>query len=492
MIKYRKCSKRGKIKPMDIQAIILAAGKGSRMHSDYPKVLHSLAEKPLINHVLDTCEKVGVNRANVVLGYGASQVKNHLRASSLTIPLSFSLQKEQLGTGDAVKTALHSMDDHNVDEHSISLILYGDVPLIHHKSLKALLKQQALTFKGLTLMTCSLLNPKGYGRILRNKKNNNVFGIIEDKDASLEEKKINEVNTGILCCQTQHLKQWIAQLKNNNAQNEYYLTDIIALAVNSGIKITTIHPNYLFEVEGVNTLKQLANLERTWQRHLADQLMDRGVTLRDPNRFDLRGQLIHESGVIIDTNCLLEGTVVLGKNVKIDSHVSLKNTTVGENTHIKTNTIIEDSVIGKNVSVGPFARLRPKTFLDDSSHVGNFVEMKATSLGKGSKAGHLSYLGNACIGKKVNIGAGTITCNYDGVNKYETIIQDGVFVGSNTQLIAPITVGKNATIGAGSTLVKNVDNDVLCLSRVKQIQMSHWTRPVKKKDKNKDPIKNES
>ncbi|PHS20543.1 MAG: UDP-N-acetylglucosamine diphosphorylase/glucosamine-1-phosphate N-acetyltransferase [Kangiella sp.] len=462
---------------MEIQTIILAAGKGSRMKSDLPKVVHQLAGKPLVQHVIDSCQLMGATHAHLVVGHGADLVKHSVKGGAVEgkhIELSFSLQEEQLGTGHAVKMAFDNLKD-----DSPTLILYGDVPLIHHETLAELVDVYNNNPTGIALMTCDLDDPTGYGRIVRN-DNGEVTGIVEHKDSTEAQKSINEINTGILCCNSTSLKDWIGRLKNDNAQGEFYLTDIIAMAVDDGNKVETAQPNNLYEIEGINTLKQLADLERVWQRTLADQLMDKGVTLRDPNRFDLRGKLTCEAGVIIDINCIIEGDVVLKKNVRIDSNVTLINSTIGENSHVKANTIIEDSLVESNCGVGPFARIRPGTHLHNKAQVGNFVEIKKVTLGEGSKAGHLSYLGDAEIGKNVNIGAGTITCNYDGANKHKTIIKDGAFIGSDSQLVAPIIIGANVTIGAGTTVASDVNDNALCISRVKQKHIDGWNRPVKK------------
>ncbi len=458
---------------MDIQTIILAAGKGSRMKSDLPKVLHHLAGKPLVQHVVDSCQSMGATHCHLVVGHGSELVKKAVVGDK--IALSFAEQTEQLGTGHAVKMALGGLSD-----NSSTLILYGDVPLIHHDTLAQLVALHEENPTGIALMTCFFDDPTGYGRIVRDSEGK-VTGIIEHKDASDKQKTIQEINTGILCCNSNQLKDWISRLNNNNAQGEYYLTDIIAMAVNDGQLVETAQPVNLYEIEGINTLRQLAELERVWQRELANQLMDAGVTFRDPNRFDLRGSLSCESGVIIDINCVIEGRVVLKDGVQIGANVNLKNCTIGSHSVIKPNSVIEDSVIADQCSVGPFARLRPGTDMDTDSHVGNFVEIKKSTLGAGSKAGHLSYIGDSLIGKNVNIGAGTITCNYDGANKHQTIIEDDAFIGSDTQLVAPVTVGKGATIGAGTTVSSDVLPEALCISRVKQKQIEGWQRPVKEK-----------
>jgi bifunctional UDP-N-acetylglucosamine pyrophosphorylase/glucosamine-1-phosphate N-acetyltransferase len=359
------------------------------------------------------------------------------------------------------------------------LILYGDVPLTHHDTLAELVNLQQKDPLGIALMTCFLDDPTGYGRIKRD-DSGSVIGIVEHKDASEKEKMINEVNTGILCCNSSQLKKWTSRLSNDNAQGEYYLTDIIAMAVEDGETVTTAQPLELYEVEGINTLQQLAELERLWQLKMAKQLMAGGVTIRDPHRFDLRGTLVCESDVTIDINCIVEGRVILQQGCKIGPNVYLKDCAIGANTEIKANSMIESSTLDANCEIGPFARIRPDSKLDEGAKIGNFVEVKKATVGKGSKANHLAYIGDASIGENVNIGAGTITCNYDGANKHQTIIEDGAFIGSDTQLVAPVKVGKNATIGAGTTLTNDVDDNSLCISRVKQKQIDNWERPKKK------------
>lgn len=458
---------------MDIQVVILAAGKGSRMKSRLPKVLHKIAGKPLVQHVIDNCNSMGANHCHLVVGHGAEAVKSAVIGDK--IALSFVEQTEQLGTGHAVKVALDGLKD-----DTATLILYGDVPLTHHDTLSQLVDIHHKDPKGIALMTCMLDDPTGYGRITRD-SDDNVTGIVEHKDATPEQHTIREVNTGIMCCNSSQLKTWIGQLNNDNAQGEYYLTDIIAMAVAEGNQVTAAHPKALYEVEGINTLTQLAELERVWQLEMAKELMNSGVTFRDPNRFDLRGKLTCETDVVIDINCVLEGQVTIKQGAQIGPNVYLKDCTIGENSVIKANSVIENAVIDENCSAGPFARLRPGTHMQNDSHVGNFVEMKNTVLGEGSKAGHLAYVGDSEVGKKVNIGAGTITCNYDGANKHKTVIGDGAFIGSDTQLVAPVNVGKNVTVGAGTTVTADIADNALCISRVKQKQIEGWTRPTKKK-----------
>ncbi|WP_368903753.1 bifunctional UDP-N-acetylglucosamine diphosphorylase/glucosamine-1-phosphate N-acetyltransferase GlmU [Providencia sp. 2.29] len=448
--------------------VILAAGKGTRMYSELPKVLHLLAGKPMVQHVIDTAKSVGASDIHLVYGHGGDLLKEKLGEQNL----NWVLQAEQLGTGHAMQQAApHFQDDEDI------IMLYGDVPLIAKDTLQRLI--EAKPEGGIGLLTVILDNPTGYGRIIR--ENGEVVGIIEQKDATEEQRKIQEINTGIMVASGKDFKRWLSQLDNNNAQGEYYITDVIALAHKEGNKIETVHPSRLSEMEGVNNRLQLAALERIYQREQAEKLMLAGVMLIDPERFDIRGTLTHGRDIIIDTNVIIEGNVTLGNNVHIQSGCILKNCVIGDNSVISPYSVIENSELSAECTVGPFARLRPGAKLAAKAHVGNFVEMKNASLGVGSKAGHLTYLGDAQIGENVNIGAGTITCNYDGANKYKTIIGDDVFVGSDTQLIAPVSVANGATIGAGTTVTRDVNEGELVVSRVKQVHIKNWQRPVKKK-----------
>ncbi|WP_423731979.1 bifunctional UDP-N-acetylglucosamine diphosphorylase/glucosamine-1-phosphate N-acetyltransferase GlmU [Hafnia paralvei] len=450
-----------------LSVVILAAGKGTRMYSDLPKVLHPLAGKPMVQHVIDTALKLGAQNVHLVYGHGGDLLKEKLSDQ----PLNWVLQAEQLGTGHAMQQAApHFSDDEDV------LMLYGDVPLISGETLQRLLA--AKPQGGIGLLTVKLVDPTGYGRIVR--ENDNVVGIVEHKDATAEQHKINEINTGILVASGRDLKRWLGKLDNNNAQGEYYITDIIALAHREGNKIEAVHPDRLSEVEGVNNRLQLSALEREYQSEQAQKLLLAGVMLLDPSRFDLRGELIHGRDISIDTNVIIEGTVKLGDRVRIATGCVLKDCVIGDDCEISPYTVIENATLAAECTVGPFARLRPGADLAEKAHVGNFVEMKKARLGKGSKAGHLSYLGDAEIGDNVNIGAGTITCNYDGANKFKTIIGDDVFVGSDTQLVAPVTIGNGVTIAAGTTVTKDVAEKELVLSRVKQTHIQGWKRPVKK------------
>ena len=456
---------------MSLSVVILAAGKGTRMRSSLPKVLHTIADKPMVSHVIDSARQLGAVNIYVVYGFGGEVLKTTLTEDNMGDDLTFVEQTEQLGTGHAVDQASPFLkDDEDV------LVLYGDVPLTKVSTLENLL--QVKPENGMSLLTVYLANPTGYGRIVR--KEGNVVGIIEQKDAKPEQLLINEANTGILFAKGEDLKRWLSGLSNDNAQGEYYLTDIIAAAYSEGKVIATAHPDTEIEVEGANNRVQLAALERAFQLRLAEKLMIAGASLRDPARIDIRGSLIIGSEVSIDINCIFEGTVTLANNVKVGANCILKNCSIGDNAEIKPNSIIEDASIGENCSAGPFVRIRPGSVMNKDSHVGNFVEMKKTTLGEGSKAGHLTYLGDATIGKNVNVGAGTITCNYDGVNKSETVIGDNAFIGSNSSLVAPVSIGELATVGAGSVVAKNVEEHELAIGRSKQRNIKNWPRPIKK------------
>jgi bifunctional UDP-N-acetylglucosamine pyrophosphorylase/glucosamine-1-phosphate N-acetyltransferase len=455
---------------MSLSVVILAAGKGTRMRSSLPKVLHKVADKPMVSHVIDAARQLNAENIYIVYGFGGEVLKATITDNSKSDDLTFIEQKEQLGTGHAVDMASPFIkDDENV------LVLYGDVPLTKVSTLQNLLA--AKPESGMGLLTVNLANPNGYGRIVR--KENSVVGIIEQKDASTEQLLITEANTGILLANGGDLKRWLANLSSDNAQGEYYLTDIIAACHKEGKPIATAHPETEVEVEGANNRVQLASLERAFQLREAEALMIAGASLRDPNRIDIRGKIVIGQEVHIDINCIFEGEVILANGVQVGANCILMDCTIGENTIVKPNSIIEQAVVGDDCSVGPFARLRPGTTMNRNSHVGNFVEMKKTTLGEGSKAGHLTYLGDTTIGQNVNIGAGTITCNYDGVNKFQTQIDDGAFIGSNSSLVAPVFIGVNATVGAGSVIAKDVEADELAVARGKQRNISTWKRPTK-------------
>lgn len=452
---------------MALDIVILAAGQGTRMRSDLPKVLHPLAGKPLLRHVIDTALALSPRRLAVVVGHGAERVRTALGS----LPLSWVGQEQQLGTGHAVLQALPLLA-----RDGTTLILYGDVPLVREETLRELV---ALAERGsLALLTVALADPTGYGRILRD-ADGRVAAIVEHKDATADERAIREVNTGIMVVPNARLHEWLPTLGNRNVQGEYYLTDVIALAAQSGIGVAPLQADDENEVAGVNNREQLATLERAWQARSARELLLAGVTLRDPARFDLRGQLRHGRDVTIDVNVIIEGEVALGDHVSIGANCILRNTRIGTGTTVHPNSLLEGAEVGSGCSVGPFARLRPGTRLAEGARVGNFVETKQATIGAHSKVNHLSYVGDAAIGREVNVGAGTITCNYDGVNKHRTVIGDGAFIGSNTSLVAPVVVGAAATVGAGSVVTAAVPDESLALARGRQRNISGWKRPQK-------------
>jgi len=446
--------------------VILAAGQGKRMHSNLPKVLHPLAGKALVSHVIDTARSLSPRKLCLVYGHGGDVVRSTLAAPDL----SWALQEPQLGTGHAVQQALPFLD-----EVGTTLVLYGDVPLIQADTLKRLVQAAE---GGLAILTVELADPHGYGRIVRNAAGQ-VVRIVEQKDASAEERRIREINTGIMAMPTSHLGEWLGRLSSNNAQNEYYLTDIVGMAVDAGLPVRTANPSHEWEVLGVNSKVQLAELERVAQRGMAETLMEQGVRLADPARIDVRGTLKCGRDVFIDVNCVFEGDVVLDEAVEIGPNCVLKNARIGAGSRLAAFTHIEDAVVGADGMIGPFARLRPGTELAEDVHVGNFVEIKKSRIAAHSKANHLAYIGDATIGSRVNVGAGTITCNYDGANKYQTIIEDDAFIGSDTQLVAPVTVGRGATLGAGTTLTRDAPPDTLTISRARQTSIPGWKRPMK-------------
>ncbi|MCK4841904.1 MAG: bifunctional UDP-N-acetylglucosamine diphosphorylase/glucosamine-1-phosphate N-acetyltransferase GlmU [Methylococcales bacterium] len=453
---------------MAIKTIILAAGQGTRMRSVKPKVLHKIADRALLQHVYDTSQQLENNSVVIVYGHGGELVKEQLSS----FDANWVEQKQQLGTGHAVQQAEGYI---NADDKV--LILYGDVPLLKKQTIVRLLENVSQTSIG--LLTVNLDDPKGYGRIIRSSEGS-VLKIVEEKDASNQEKLVIEGNTGIIGAPGNLLTEWLSKLGNSNAQGEFYLTDIIEMAVNDGIEVKTNQPETQDEVLGVNDRSQLAYLERVYQLQQAQDLMQQGVTLRDPARIDVRGEFKHlGQDIEVDVNVVFEGINSIGDNVIIGANCILKNAVIADDVEILANCIIEDASVGEHSRIGPFARLRPQAELANEVHIGNFVEIKKSTVATGTKINHLSYIGDASIGSKVNIGAGTITCNYDGVNKFKTIIEDGVFIGSDTQLIAPVTVGKGATIGAGSTITKDTPDDQLTLSRAKQISLNGWQRPVK-------------
>lgn len=451
--------------PLNI--VILAAGKGTRMHSGKPKVLHALAGKPLVQHVLDCASALKPQQVCVVYGHGGEAVPDAMRQYAAR----FVIQEPQLGTGHAVQQAMPYLGD-----EGSTLVLYGDVPLIQHSTLHQM--QQA--GEGLVLLTVNLPNPAGYGRIVRDSQGD-VRCIVEEKDATPEQREIHEVNTGIMIAPTKMLRVWLASLQNNNSQGEYYLTDIVSMAVQQGVAVHTVQPAQEWEIHGINSKSQLMVLERTWQLVEASRLLVQGVTLIDATRLDVRGKLSCGRDVEIDVGCIFEGEVRLADNVRVGAYSVIRNSTIAAGTVIEPYSHIDGSEAGADCRIGPYARLRPGSRLQDGVHIGNFVEIKNSEIASGSKANHLSYIGDSSVGSRVNIGAGTITCNYDGANKHRTIVEDDVFIGSDTQLVAPVTVGKGATIAAGTTVWKNAPAGELTLNDKIQSTKPGWKRPQKVK-----------
>ena len=449
-----------------LNIIILAGGKGTHMKSVKPKVLQTLAGKPLLRHVLDTCQDLNADNTILIYGYNGQMVQDEISDNGLV----WAEQAEQLGTGHAVQMALP-----HLPKDGKSLILYGDVPLTKLNTLQNLINENT---HGISMLTMSVDNPFGLGRIVR--QDNKVIAIVEQKDATDAQKQIKEINNGIYCVDNALLHKYLPNLDNNNAQGEYYLTDIIKMAVADGVEISTISPTFEFEIEGVNDRIQLANLERTYQNHLIYQLQLNGVQFADPSRVDIRGELVCGTDVFIDINTIFVGKVVLENGVQIDAKNVISDCTIGQGSHIKPNCVLSESTIGQNVAIGPFAHIRPKSAIGDDVKIGNFVETKKSTLGTGAKVSHLSYIGDAIVGRDVNVGAGVITCNYDGVNKFTTTIGDNAFVGSNSSLVAPVVIGKNATIGAGSVITQDTPDDKLTVARSRQTTIENWKRPVKK------------
>ena len=450
---------------MTLSIVILAAGKGTRMNSQLPKVLQPLAGKPILQYVLDTSHSLQPNNISIVAGHKSEMLRELIKDKNI----SWRIQDAQLGTGHAV---IQAIPDLKSDK---TLILYGDVPLIKKADLQSLIKKSN---KGLAVMVHIKNDANGYGRIIR--EDYEIQGIIEDKDCNEEQKKIKEINTGIIAADTKYLKQWLSRLTNENAQKEYYLTDIVKFAVEDDITVSSHGVEEETSISGVNSKSELAYIERGLQLNKAEELMDKGVTILDPSRIDIRGQLKCGQDVTIDVGCIFEGDVNLGNNVHIKPYSFIKNSDINESSTIEAFSHIDSSKVGSSCRVGPYARLRPGTVLENEVHIGNYVEIKNSLVDQGTKINHLSYIGDSEIGKNVNIGAGTITCNYDGVDKHKTIIEDDVFVGSNTEIVAPLKVGKGATIGAGSTITKDVPKNDLTLSRAQQKTISGWAKPVKK------------
>lgn len=449
---------------MSLDVVILAAGQGTRMRSSRPKVLHRLAGKPMVRHVLDTAGQLAADRLHVVVGHGAEAVREALADT----PVHFALQAEQKGTGHAVAQTLEALGQGKV------LVLYGDVPLIRRDTLAALLAE--VSESRLALLTVMLEDPTGYGRVLRN-ADGEAVAIVEHKDASERERAVRECNTGIMAMTADQLRRWLPRLSADNAQGEYYLTDIIAMAAAEGVGIATARPSDALEVEGVNDRLQMARLERAHQARLAEELMRDGVALADPARLDVRGRLRCGHDVEIDVGCIFEGEVELGEGVRIGAHCVIRDSHIGAETRIEPHSVIDGAVIAGHARIGPFARLRPGSRLAVGAKVGNFVETKNVEVGEGSKINHLSYVGDARLGRGVNVGAGTITCNYDGAHKHRTEIGDDAFIGSNTALVAPVSVGQGATVGAGSTISKDVADNALAVSRARQVSKADWPRP---------------
>jgi len=452
-----------------LNIVILAAGKGTRMHSSQPKVLHEVGAKPILGHVIDCAKALNPDKVIVVYGFGGENVKNAFSQENIT----WVNQAEQLGTGHAVQQAVPYLED-----NAKTLILLGDVPLVDVESCKNLVAQST---HQLVIQSFNKADPTGYGRIVRS-PDGQVNAIVEHKDATDAQRNILEVNTGIMAMPNKYLKKWLSRLTNNNAQGEYYLTDIVSLAVAEGVSVSAEITKDEWSVTGINSKADLVQIERVYQTRVAQKLLQQGVTLKDASRLDVRGNLTCGRDVEIDVNCVFEGNVILGDFVKIAANCVIKNAVIADGTKIAAFTHIDDTKIGQNSRIGPFARLRPGTTLAADTHIGNFVELKNAQVDIGSKVNHLSYIGDTTIGKHVNVGAGTITCNYDGANKFRTVIEDGAFIGSDSQLVAPVTIGKNATIAAGSTITKDAPADALTLCRAReQKSIVGWQRPVKTK-----------
>jgi bifunctional UDP-N-acetylglucosamine pyrophosphorylase/glucosamine-1-phosphate N-acetyltransferase len=452
---------------MPLSIVILAAGQGKRMKSDLPKVLQPLAGRPILSHVLEAAKGLNADGIHVVYGHGGEQVKQALAAE----PVNWVLQEQQLGTGHAVAQAMPAIPDH----HDV-LILYGDVPLVRQGTLDSLLEK--CDVKAMGVLTVVLDDPSGYGRVVRDNAGN-VVRIVEQKDANTKERAIGEINTGLMAAPAGLLRKWLADLKNDNSQGEYYLTDIIVMAVRGGVKVNAVIAPTETEVLGVNDKVQLAQLETALRAERAKEMMIAGVTLADPARIDVRGKVTTGRDVFIDVNVVMIGNVELGDRVRIGPNCYLKDCRIDADTEVHANCVIDRATIGPRNSIGPFARVRPESVLHEDVHIGNFVEVKKSEIGAGSKANHLTYLGDATIGRNVNVGAGTVTVNYDGVNKHRTEIGDGAFVGSGSMLVAPVKVGANANTGAGSTITKDAPEGKLTLGRARQVTIEGWQRPVK-------------
>ena len=451
-----------------VEAIILAAGKGTRMKSSLPKVLHQIGGKSILQHVVDTVAALGVTKLHIIVGHKAEEVKAAIRVDDLE-SVNWCTQSEQLGTGHAVQQAIP-----HLSQNSKALILNGDIPLISTESLSDLINLDSR----FSLMTATLEDPTGLGRIIRS-DDGAIQNIVEERDATPAQKSIAEINTNFMCIEATDLSEFIHQLKSNNDQEEYYLTDVVALAADKGLEISACNPLQEHEILGVNSKSELAQLERIYQKIQAQKLMHSGVTVLDPNRIDIRGTSEFGRDCCIDVNVVLEGTNQIGDNCVIGPNCILKNVVMGDNCRIESHSVLEQTTIGNHCTIGPFARIRPETELGDSVKIGNFVETKKSSLGNETKVNHLSYVGDSTVGERVNIGAGVITCNYDGANKHQTIIGDDVFVGSDSQLVAPVSIASGSTIGAGSTITTQVEQDTLAVSRARQRNIAGWKRPQK-------------
>jgi bifunctional UDP-N-acetylglucosamine pyrophosphorylase/glucosamine-1-phosphate N-acetyltransferase len=457
---------------MKVHAVILAAGQGTRMKSALPKVLHPVGGKPMLGHVLDAVAEAGIEFSQLVLGHGAEQVRAWL-AQSEHSAVGTVVQEQQLGTAHAVQQAMPEVPD-----GALVLILYGDVPLVTAETLRKLI---AAAKDGMAVLTATLADPYGYGRILRDAKGR-ITGVVEEKDASAKQRAITEVNTGLVAAQARRLKRWLSKVKNDNAKGEYYLTDAVELAVKDGVEVQTVTTPNPDEAEGINDRLQLAQAERRFQGLKAERLMRDGLHLADPARFDLRGSLDFGRDVFVDVGCVFEGIVELGDNVHIGPYTMLRNAKIGSGTRVEAHSVLDEAEVGKDCRIGPFARLRPGAQLADHVHIGNFVEIKKSIVGEGSKANHLAYVGDATVGERVNIGAGVITCNYDGANKHATIIGDDAFIGTDSQLVAPVVIGRGAYIAAGSTITRDAPEDALTICRSReQRSFPGWKKPVKKK-----------
>ena len=453
---------------MNLDIVILAAGKGTRMRSTKPKVMHHFLGKPFLEKVIETARTLHPKKIIPIIGYQAEEIQNYFKLQDL----HFVIQEQQLGTGHAVIQAIPKLDS------EYTMILYGDVPLVSSNILYELFSASSKT--GIGLITFLKKNSQGFGRIVRNQQTKKIIKIVEEKDCDQSQLLINEINTGIMCVKTDFLNQWLLKLNNNNAQKEYYLTDIIELAVNDHVDIADVISSNENTIQGVNSMKELIDLERSYMKEKAQLLIDQGIKIIDPERIDIRGSLMCEEGVVIDIGCIFEGDVILKKGTYIGPYNIIKDTTIGQSNQLLAFNHIDQAIIGNGCNIGPYARIRPATSLSNNINIGNFVELKKSTVGNHTKINHLSYVGDSTIGESVNLGAGTITCNYDGANKHQTIIEDDVFIGSDTQLIAPVIIKKGATIGAGSTIVEDAPKNQLTLSRVSQKSISNWQRPKKK------------